>query len=535
MAEGYFVGINWNNDGGETGGDFTDVGEDVTADVLSNGPVTFQYGRDQSRALSPPRVGAISFTLCNAEGIYSPENPDSPIAADVAPAAQIKVTETINSVEYPLMRGRIDTFDISTENRRRTVEITGLDGLALLRGKKITTTLYQATRTGQLVVAILDAIDWTGPRNIDAGASFLPYWWANNEDAFELLTQLLRAEGPPSVAYVDPDGAFVFRDRHHRFLDPLSLTSQATFAVTGLDCDSPPVTGTPYIDPFVYQIGWRDIVNDVRISVTERSPDPGFTTVWESEDTISFVAGESKTVVMEAQNPFREAQPITAAAGDIVTTGAGTPQVLMSQLSGQSTTATIMAVGGSMTITYLRLRARSIGVSRTVQVLETDQTSIVKHGDRTYPDDVPFVSQQDALAVAQILLAQYAERRPTVSVRIVSDSLDSHLEEVTRKISDLVTVRNPDMGLDAGFYVENIAHTLARMRPVEDCPGPVHYATFGCEQAGAAASTNPFTFDKVGAGFDQGTFGPSVANDPTTLFIFDHATQGQFDVGRFAT
>lgn len=239
MADGYFVGINWNRDGAETGGDFTDLGEDVTEDVLARGPVTFQYGRDQARALSPPRVGAIAFTLCNPDGLYSPENPNSPVAADVAPSAPIKVTETLGGVEYPLMRGRVDTFQANVRRRDQSVEITGLDDLALLRGKKITTQLYQAQRTGSLVVAILDAAGafFNAPRRIDPGATHVPWWWANNQDAFDLLTQLIRAEGPPAVAYVDPDGGFVFRDRHHRLLDAQSLTSQATFT------DGPAVSG----------------------------------------------------------------------------------------------------------------------------------------------------------------------------------------------------------------------------------------------------------------------------------------------------
>lgn len=535
MADGYFVGINWNRDGGETGGDFTDVGEDVTDDVLRKGPVTFQYGRDQARALSPPRVGAIAFTLCNADRQYSPENPDSPISSDVSPAAQIKVEETIDGTVYPLMRGRIDTFSVNTRRRDRSVQITGFDDLALLRGKKITASMRQAERTGRLIVVILDEIGWVGPRDVDLGATHVPWWWANNADAFDLVTQLLRAEGPPAVAYIDPSGSFVFRDRHHRLLRPTSLTPQATFAVEALECDSPPVTGVPYIDPFEYEIGWRDIVNDIRIPVAERVPAPGIGTVWESDDTISMTAGEGRQVVIETSDPFLEAQDITVAAGDIVFTGAGTPSVLLSARSGESITLLITAVGGAINITYLRLRARLLPVARTAQVVLTDSTSISRHGDRTYPEDVPWVGRHDALAVAQILLAQYAERRPTVSVQIVSSDEATHLQAVTRTISDLITVRNDELGLLGNFYIENLQHTLARMVAQDTCPGPVHYATFGCEQAGAVAATNPFTFDEVGAGFDDGTFGFIVADDPTTVFIFDHATQGQFDVGRFGT
>lgn len=238
MADGYLITIDWDGDGTVTG-----TGENVTADVLQRGPVTFQYGRDQSRALSPPRVGAINFTLCNPDGLFSPENPDSPIADDVAPAAAITASETINSTLYPLVTGRIDTFRVNTSRGDMSAEVTGLDDLALLRGTKISTELYQAQRTGTLVGVILDTIGWTAPRDLDIGATHVPWWWANQEDAFDLLTQLLRSEGPPSVAYVAPDGTFTYRDRHHRLLDANSLTSQAIYARTPTDSECCAVTG----------------------------------------------------------------------------------------------------------------------------------------------------------------------------------------------------------------------------------------------------------------------------------------------------
>lgn len=291
----------------------------------------------------------------------------------------------------------------------------------------------------------------------------------------------------------------------------------------------------PFIEPFEYEIGWRDIVNDVQLPVEERVPAPGITTVWESQDTINLSIGEAVLVRIETSDPFLDGQPISSALGDLVYTGAGVPTISLSQTSGQSTTATITAVGGSVNITYLRLRARSLPVSKTVLVAASDSTSIARHGDRTYPEDVPWANQHDAFAVSQLLLAQYSERRPTISVRIVSSDLAAHLQVVSRQISDMVTVLNGELGLGADFFIENVQHTLSRMVVDDSCPGPVHYAVFGCEQSGVVVADNPFTFDKTGAGFDDGEFSPTAADNPATVFIFDHAIQGQFDVGAFGT
>jgi hypothetical protein len=289
-----------------------------------------------------------------------------------------------------------------------------------------------------------------------------------------------------------------------------------------------------FIPPFEYSHGWRDIVNDVTFAVQERHPDDALSAVWESTATISLTIGQSVTVDVQASDPFRDAQDIDDGT-DILYTGAGVPTTLLSRRSGQSATITITAVGGSLTITYLRLRARSVPAVRTVQVASADSTSIARHGQRTYPDEAPWAAQYDAFAVAQLLLAAYAERRPTVSLRIVSSDLAHHLQVVGRQISDLITIRNSELGLYGDFFIENVQHTLARMVGQDDCPGPVHYATFGCERSGVVVPDNPFTFDVAGAGFDDGVFDPTAADNPETVFIFDHPTQGQFDFGAFGT
>lgn len=289
-----------------------------------------------------------------------------------------------------------------------------------------------------------------------------------------------------------------------------------------------------FIQPFEYSHGWRDIVNDIAFPVEERRPDADLSTVWESTTALSLTIGQSTTVDVQASEPFRDAQDIDDGT-DILYSGAGVPVTLLSRRSGQSATITITAAGGPVTITYLGLRARSVPIARTVQVKFQDSTSITRHGQRAYPEEVPWANQHDALAVAQLLVAAYAERRPTVQMRIVSSDLAHHLQVVGRQISDLITVSNGELGLASDFFIENVSHALARMTGQETCPGPVHYATFGCERSGVVVPDNPFTFDKPGAGFDDGVFDPSAMDNPNTVFIFDHSVQGQFGTGQFGT
>lgn len=225
LTDGYTVAIDWAGDGSYDG-----TYDDVTTDVLARGPVVFQYGRDQDRQLAPPAVGSLTMTLCNADRIYSPENPDSPIADDLSPAAPVKVETVVDDVLYPLFMARVDDFEVHPDRGDRSADITALSLLSLLQGVKISSELYQAERTGTLIGVVLDTVGWTGPRDLDLGATFVPWWWLEETDALSAVTDLLASEGPPSIAYVGPDGTFIFRDRHHRLLRPASIVSQAAFA-----------------------------------------------------------------------------------------------------------------------------------------------------------------------------------------------------------------------------------------------------------------------------------------------------------------
>lgn len=291
-----------------------------------------------------------------------------------------------------------------------------------------------------------------------------------------------------------------------------------------------------FIAPFDYAHGWRDIVNDVSFDIEERRPDTDRSVVWESTDTIALSLGQTVTVEAKASEPFRDA--ITPVAGtDLVYGGAGTPAASISRTSGQSTTISVTAVGGAVTITRMQLRARAVPTVRTVKMGASDSVSIQRHGQRSNPDDAPWANQHDALAVAQLLLAHYAQRRPTVGLRLVSSDEEHLLQILQRTISDMITISHGELGLSANFHVESIEHSITRMPADESsgCEQRIHYATLGCERTGLIVPANPFTFDVPGRGFDDGVFDPTAADDPANVFIFDHDTQGRFDYGRFAT
>lgn len=517
--------VDWNNDG-----DYTDPGDDITSDVLSGG-ISVSYGRDQSRQLSPTKMGTASCSLDNTNRTYSPENAAGPLYGDLDPARVMKGDVTFLGTSYALGRMRIDDYNITADMDNRTLDLTFLDGLKSLDGVTLSTPLLSTMRTGDLINFILDQAGWTAPRDIDPGATIVPWWWAEGTTAFAAIQDLVWSEGPPSIAYVALDGTFVFRDRHHRILRTTSLVPQAYFSQNKLnDCTSPAATGLSFTAPFQYAHGWRDIVNSVSFDVSVRGIS-NFASVWQYGNPILLTIGQSVTVNVSGSDPFLNA--ITPAAGvDYTLTGIGTVQVTMTRTSGLTTQITLLAVGGSVTVTGLQLRAQPLPVVSTIPVSRTDTESIAGHGEQPYPNPAPWATVEDAYAIAGTILLHYAQRRPTVQLRITASDPRHLWEILNRKISDRIRITYGEMGLNDDFFIETITHQISRMNKPNQ--PPVHSVVFGCEKNLGAPTANPFRFDVRGSGFDQGQFDPLVGDNASTVFVFDDP-RGAFDVGVFGT
>ncbi len=504
--------------------------DDVTDDVISQLMIT--YGRDQDRQLSPGSVGNASCSLNNSSRVYSPENVSGPLYGELDPARETRAQVTWGGNTYPLFYGRVDDYNIKVDRGDRTVDFTFLDGMALLQGVKLSTQVYESLRTGDIVNIILDLAGWTGGRDIDVGATVVKFWWAEGTDALSAVQEIVKSEGPPSVAYVAPDGTFVFRDRHHRLLRGESIDSQATFTASAVDCSvSPPSTGFSFTKPFTYAHGWRDIINSVTFEVSERAVDADPTAVWSSSDTYTLSIGEALEIDVSASDPFVDAV-VPVSGTDFTSSGAGVAVVTLNRDSGASVRITLLAVGGSVTVSGLQLRARAISVRRTVKVSRMDTGSISSHGERAYPDSAPWANANDAAAIANMILLHYAQRRPTVQLRVVTEDPAHFIQVLQRTISDRIHIVNGEMGLDDDFFVERVTHTITRWNMVGRAP--VHAVVLGCEKQ-LENEVNPFRFDVRGSGFDQGVFDPIQADDASTVFIFDHPEQGKFDTGLFGT
>lgn len=449
------------------------------------------------------------------------------------PATTLFYVDNISVIYTPLDAGKtyvihggvLDDFDVQSMSAARTFGGKSLDAFGRAQGGNLSTAVYRTIRTGTAVGVVLDAIGWPADmRAIDPGVTAVPYWWEEGTSPSDAISKLVNSEGAPAIAYVEA-GVFVFRDRHHRVRSTASNTSQGTYSLIQPAGSGPGYDFKVEKGSFTYDHGLKSIVNSVTFSVDIRTL-TDVEEVWSSEDTIVMNSGDVLTFLVQTTDPVLDAITPTSAAGDIQAY-AGTFTTNIDRTSGQKFVLTLTCTSTG-TVTRLALRGYPITVSRTVQVTSSDQASINQYGTATWPDDgnPVWANPYDAQAIADRIIATYANNRARISFSTVNFNDRYESEICSLRISDRYTVRNDALGLNADFYVERVEHSVERWQ--------IHRIVVYMIAVEPVQAANAFTFGVAGKGFDQGAFAVPGIDNAATMFVFDQAGQG-FDQGLIAT
>lgn len=506
--------IDWNNDG-----DFDDADENVSAYVLASGDVTVQYGRDGERSLSAISAGSVDLELDNRDGRFSPDNPSTPLADMLLPGRQVKIETVHLGITRTLFRGYIDEYELIPDKYAGTVKLTVLDMLNKLSAGRVSTIMYPSVQTGEAVGILLDAIGWpAGDRDIDSGATTLRWWFAEETDALAALGEVIGAEGPPALAYVEGD-TFVFRDRHHRLTRSESSVSQQSYT----SGDTEPA----FSAPMTYNIGWKDLANQVVIPVEENIPDL-VSEIFSSEDAITMTSGQSIAIKIDQGEGFVDLLTPVEGLDYVLVSGAVTMGI--SRTSGASALLEINCQSAAV-IAGLKVRGRAIIARNTISIEYNDVGSQDDHGIRTLDDaDLEVVSNQhDAWAIANIIVAQRAQRRPVVTITVNNGNDTRYYEILGRQVSDRIRITEGSQTfVDHEFFIERVEHSIA-------AAGKDHRVVFTCERAPSdTEDPDPpvfFTFGDASAGFNEGAFAETGISFTETIMILDDPANGALGTG----
>lgn len=485
-------------------GAFAGSYDDVTADVRAGG-LTTRLGMDHARPLSPPMVGDGGYLLDNRYPTrkYSPEFAGALVYQIERPGRQATIELGAGSellydadVDYDdpelpydglqmfaVLTGRIDVPEQHPEIQSQSVGIKLLSSLTLLQqAGDVSTLLYQNIRTDEAVAIVLDAVGWPADRRVIAvGDSTIAWWWLSKANAFQALQAIANAE--LGRFYEDGDGVFHFENRNYRGIQARSSTSQLTIydsRVTILDYDDPAIDyddptvyydggGVYRVGPIGYQPGIKDIVNQASLDVEIRVAQAA-SAVWAYGSLLSLSPGQTASIIATSQNDPWTGVVTPAATTDYVVTAGSLASVTATQITATAVVLTFTAGGSGATVagpasvtTGPQLRAQPVSVVGKQRVSQTIDTSasVAAYGERP-PDSsfsiLPTISVASAQSVVDALVTYAQADRAMVTVTIINRDFDHLWQQLTRQVSDRVTVVDDHLGLFGDIWIDQVSH-----------------------------------------------------------------------------
>ncbi|MCY4110304.1 MAG: hypothetical protein OXG11_14930 [Chloroflexi bacterium] len=478
-------------------GDFADAGENLTADVLAETGMKVHRGNDSARAISPPGIGDLQAELNNRSGEYSP---GSTLRQAQGRTLQVGSAVRLRVGSRDLWSGNLERPAQHPEQERRSTELTALGVAARLRGVKVSTALHENIRVDEAMGHVLDAAGWpASARSLAAARTTLEWFWADEEEAWDLLLSLYYTEGPGAMLFEGRGGEIVFRNRHQALTLTASNTAQTTLRSTGA---SPRIAGG-----FEHDYGVEHIINDASVKVARRSAKP-LETVWSVGETLELAPNETRKLNARfgsggsSGGPFKDAiAPVEGtdydlAAGSLASasldraSGAWVELTLTAGPDGATVTAPFdrLRAGPSSTLdgdpsTSLRtgeseesdeglgLRARPVTVdSETLVTSRADAAdSIARHGRRTLPSEYamrPEIARNAAQDLADAIVAFYKTGREMVEAPLMNSDAVTESAQLERDLGDRIRIdaESGNYDVEQDFRILGITHEIQNQR-----------------------------------------------------------------------
>lgn len=217
LETGTFAGI---------GSDFGGAYDDVSSDCEQ---FTIVRGRDDP--LTPVQAGICEIVLYDEDGLYNPENTESPLYAGMKPMREVRIRALFQEGDYGMFRGLIREISFDPITRRTRIHAEDLF-LRLSRVRPVIAETSAGT-TGSLIKLILEESLIPGSLiNVDAnrgdsGFTFSMLGTSDSRTALQGISDLLEAER--GSFYVDRNGLATYRDRYSQLTAKPVLTMVNVF------------------------------------------------------------------------------------------------------------------------------------------------------------------------------------------------------------------------------------------------------------------------------------------------------------------
>lgn len=476
----YGLYVDWNNDG-----DFSDAGEDITADFIS---ATIQRGFSSPLARTPG-VARATFIVLNTAKTYSP-----PLHATVLPRRQVKFDMTYGGTTVTLFRGYLDDIqpDFGQYSERRA-KLTCVDAQALLDMYEGEIAMLTNIYADDVIEAVVSAVYTPPGTAYQSGVNPFP----TSAEGWT-VTETIRASQKIQDActsdwgkfFIGKNGYPTFYNRHQM---PLDSTTELTLSDTMLNLD--------------YVKAVADVYNYIEITCYPRSLGQVREVLGRLSQTDAprLEAGASQLFLLRFRDPINAkiqmgGYSCTTPAATTDYTATDDPTGLGNDETANVTaSATFYGDHAEVTLTNaaaypvyiqtLQVRGYAVRAREPVTVIAQDATSITAYQKRKLSLQAPLISDpQQAQELADYLLSYYKDPLNNVSGIEILANKDATWMAAVRdlELEDRVVITETQVGLSAwAGYIYSLNHNIVNRYQ--------HRLTFALEQAPTVGT--PFRLD----------------------------------------
>ncbi len=184
--------------------------------------------------------GTATVVLRDRNALFSPENPSSPLYADMAARLHpIRITATLSGTPYRQFYGWVRRLAWKPRGRSGYATLECVDLFYWLKRKSPVISATGATTVGAAIGKVLDAIGWVDPsmRSLAAGDSISDFSADGTKTALTLIQELLDFER--GFFFVSGSGVATYENRNARALKTTAgtVTNEMRAVGPGFDTD----------------------------------------------------------------------------------------------------------------------------------------------------------------------------------------------------------------------------------------------------------------------------------------------------------
>ena len=291
---------------------------------------------------------------------------------------------------------------------------------------------------------------------LDAGQDTVPFAFWNKVKSRSALSDIEDSE--LSFVLINGTGELVYEDRHHRY-SATHQTSQATFDDTMVD--------------IAYNYSARNIYNEVRATVTPWNLESE-ATLWTLEEIPGIPAGETLIwwgdAGVDGVPVFVDAWVTPASSTDYTANsqadGGGVDKtsditIVTTKFANSIKLAITNDDPQAVFITSLKARGTYYSDLTKVSRKSEDSTSQTAYQKRTLALDGKYLTDADkAQDFCDYGITRFKDPQAEVVITIVNKDATNLTQILAREISDRITAKNTELGLDSDFFINKMEHEV---------------------------------------------------------------------------